>query len=374
MNKKQLYYLISSILSLDQKPDNAHEVIKRLPQNKEDWQKWVQLGSKHLVLQSLFLSLKRHQLLSYFPDDLTEYLNYIHQLNIERNQSITEQAKSLQYLFDKEGIVCIFMKGTGNIFDGLYHDIGERMVYDMDILVEEDKMLKAAQALLDVGYKTQKNFNPLAYPSTMHYPILLREDCVAGVEIHRLPVQYQYLKSFPPERVFETKKPSTVQTGFWVMSDSNKIIHNFLHSQLMHNAHYHADVSLRDLYDILLMSKRKDIVRVFKDFKRYQKESNAYIQLMYKVFGLPIPNSLRKTYCNAFFFTRHNMTLAMNRKQLMIYHLVISAFIKYIALPFRTIFDKNARNYVFSRLKNKHWYKEHMNAYKRKYFGKRKVK
>lgn len=370
MNKKQLYYLISHILALNSKPETAAEIINALPSKKEDWQKWVQLGSKHLVLQSLYLSFKNNKLLSYLPDDLRGDLEYIHKLNVDRNQKISIQAKDIKNQLKSNEIECVFMKGTGNIFDNLYSDIGERMLYDIDILVEEDQMLKAAEILLGSGYHTQKRFNPKAYPSTMHYPILLREDCVAGVEIHRLPVQYHYLKTFDNKSVFESKKLASANEGFWVMNDTHKIIHNFMHSQLMHNGHYHADVSLRNLYDLLLLSQREDLVKVFSDFNHYKGQSRAYIDLMYKVFGLSNPNSVKKSFKTRFFLYRHNLTLTLSRRKMAVYHFIITAFIKYVALPIRTLFDKNARNYVFSRLGNRHWYREHLNAYRRKYLGK----
>jgi len=296
VNKKQLYYLISHILALSIKPELAAEVINVLPSRKEDWQRWVQLGSKHLVLQSLYLSLRKNNLLNYLPEDLVFDLEYMYQLNVERNQSIVIQATEIKNLLKINGIDCIFMKGTGNIFDNLYSDIGERMIYDIDILVRENQMLKAAAILIDSGYKTQKRFNPKAYPSTMHYPILLRGDYVAGVEIHRLPVQYHYLKAFDHKRIFDSKKLATYDGDFWVMDDSTKIIHNFMHSQLMHNAHFHADVSLRNLYDLLLLSQREDEVKTVSEFNHYKGQFKAYIVLMYSVFGISQPNTLKKVF------------------------------------------------------------------------------
>jgi hypothetical protein len=363
MSKEQIYYLIAQILSLDYHKDKIDETVKLLPSRTEDWQKWVQLGSKHLVLQSLYLSLKRNQVLSFLPNDLISDLEYLYQLNVERNNSLLSQAKNVRDLLTSHDIDCVFMKGTGNLFDGLYFDIGERMIYDIDILVNDEMMLKAAQLLLDNGYKTQKRFNEKAYPSTMHYPILLNEDCVAGVEIHRLPVQYHYLKAFNQERIFLSKKRSEQIDGFWVMSNGDKIIHNFMHSQLMHNGHYHADVSLRDLYDLLLLSGIEDVVKVLSEFKSYKKESRAYLDLFFKVFDLPQPNTLKKTHTSRFFMARHKMTLTLSLRRLAIYHFIITAFIKYFALPIRTLFDKNARNYVFARLSNRHWYKEHLESY-----------
>ncbi len=367
MTQREIYYLISQILSLSVKPNVANKVIERLPKNKEDWQKWVQMANKHLVLQSLYVTLNSNKLLPYLPADLVEYLKYIHSLNAERNQKIVEQAKALKEIFDREQIPHVFLKGTANIFDGLYSDIGERLVYDIDILVEDNKMLNAANALIEVGYRTQKVFNPMAYQSTMHYPILVKDECVAGVEIHRMPVQYLYIKRFDNARIFETRRLSKSEKGFWVMSDSNKIVHNFMHSQLMHNGHFHADVSLRDLYDILLLNQRENANKVFADFKHYQHKSNAYLNLMHKVFDIPESNLNKKRENSPFFMAMHHLTVIMSRKERGFYHFIISALTKYAVLPFRTLFNRSARNYVFSRLKNPHWYGQHINAYRRKF-------
>ena len=134
MNKKQIYHLLSLILSLHVKADRIDTVITNLPKEKSDWEKWVRVGSDNLVLQSLYVTLRDNRLLSYLPIDLSQYLSQIHGMNVERNTSIINQAKYVQALLDGSGIRCVFMKGVGNILDGLYHDMGERMLYDMDIL------------------------------------------------------------------------------------------------------------------------------------------------------------------------------------------------------------------------------------------------
>lgn len=367
MSREQLYYLISSILSLKVNPTAAEHIAERFPKKVEDWQRWVQMGSKHLVLQSLYLSLKNNELLGHLPNDLVNDLEHFHSLNLKRNRRVIEQSKRVQELLKVEGIECVLMKGVANILDGLYLDIGERMVYDIDILVEEDKMLNAAEILLSAGYKTQKDFNPKAYPSTMHYPILLKEDEVTGVELHRLPVQYHYLKSFSSKQAFETRKRASNERSIWVMSDENKLIHNFIHSQLMHNGHYHADVSLRNLYDMLLLGQREDVSTVFGNYKYHKAKTSAYLTLMNKVFGLPSTQGPSRSLTTRLFLARHSQTLRLSRRKLAAYHFVITAFIKYVALPFRTFFDRNARNYVFSRLGNRHWYKQHFDAYRRKF-------
>ncbi|HNS30347.1 MAG TPA: hypothetical protein PKL52_07425, partial [Tenuifilaceae bacterium] len=104
-------------------------------------------------------------------------------------------------------------------------------------------------------------------------------------------------------------------------------------------------------------------------FKHFERKSMAYLKLMYRVFDLPLPEKLIQS--RSLLIKRHDRILSMSHRQLVFHHFIINSLIKYIVLPFRTLFDKNARNYVFSRLGNRHWYSEHFNAYKRK-FGKRR--
>ena len=72
-----------------------------------------------------------------------DYMKYITKLNRERNEEIIAQAKELNTLLLEHHITPIFLKGTGNLLEGLYEDIGERMVGDIDFLFSEEDYPKA---------------------------------------------------------------------------------------------------------------------------------------------------------------------------------------------------------------------------------------
>jgi len=124
----------------------------------------------------------------------------------------------------------------------------------------------------------------------------------------------------------------------------------------------------------LLLGQRENPAKVFDDFKHYQAKSNAYLNLMHSIFGISENDFKKKGISNYLFMARHKLTVTMSQKQRILYHLLVASITKYIVLPFRTIFNTNARNYVFSRLKNKHWYMQHINAYRRKFSKSRKLK
>jgi hypothetical protein len=366
MSKEWTYFFIGRILSLDLVAQNRESVKHDLDHVKINWPGFVKIGSDNLVLPAIYLNLLRHNLVSYLPSDLNLYLLEILNLNRGRNRSVMQHMHFVNDLLAQNEISCLFMKGTGNIVDGLYSDPGERMVYDIDVLVAADKMLPAARLLEAKGFITQKKFIPRSLDSTMHYPILLRDDFVAGVEIHRFPSQYLYQKNFDPERVFKNQIESSVEKGFQVMGYRDRIIHNFLHAQLMHNAHYHADVSHRDMYDLLLLGKKENLLDTFNQYGHYLPKSLAYLKLMHKVFELPMPDDLKGDRKGNFFIWRHKRVLRFNSKTLKRYHLGFLILQKYVVLPFRFLWNAKARNYIISRLTDRQWYKYHLESMRRR--------
>lgn len=360
-----MYYFLGRILALDFKTGSQDLLIRDFFVTPVNWNGFVKLGSDNLVLPALYLKLQKHQLTGYLPEELNVYLQGVLQLNRERNRKVLQQARYVKDTLLTADIECLFMKGTGHMLDGLYSDIGERMVYDLDILVGEGQMMKTAEILRKKGFITQKQFNPRAMESTMHYPILLRSDWVAGVEVHRMAVQYLYQKNFTASRILENKVAASSDKEFTVMQMRDRIVHNFLHAQLMHSGHYHADVSLRNLYDLLLLSRKEDALDTFLQFGHYKSKSLPYLKLMYRVFDMEMPRELAQSNYGSFFFKRQEWTLKMSGAKLHRYHLLIMFFQKYIVLPLRVLWNRNARNYVFSRLTNRSWYKQHFEAVKR---------
>ena len=100
-----------------------------------------------LCFPAIYCNFKRADFLKYLPDDLVDYMKYITNLNRDRNTQIIEQAKELNSLLLANNIRPIFLKGTGNLLEGLYEDIGERMVGDIDFLFSKKDFLKAIDIL-----------------------------------------------------------------------------------------------------------------------------------------------------------------------------------------------------------------------------------
>ena len=100
----------------------------------------------------MYCNLKRVGFLHYLPQELVNFMEHITNLNRERNQQIITQAKELNTLLLKNNITPIFLKGTGNLLAGLYDDIAERMLGDIDFLFSKEDYPNAITVLRENGY------------------------------------------------------------------------------------------------------------------------------------------------------------------------------------------------------------------------------
>lgn len=364
MNRYELYLFTGKILSLGYVKDNHTEVKQKLASGTITWEMLVNTASNNLVLPAVYLQLKNNGLNHLLPHDLDYYLGEVLQMNRERNQRLINQAAFIGKVL--RGMDFIFLKGMGNLLDGLYSDVGERMIYDIDILVEKGKMMEAAALLHQEGFTTQKPFIKGSLESTMHYPILVRKDFNAGVEIHRSPVQYLYQQHFDAGRMMDNRRPGRLYEDYFVPDTPDRIIHNFIHAQLMHSAHYHAGVSLRDLYDLFLLGQQENLMDTFHVFGAYKGKTVSYQKLMFHSLGLAVPDALAASRAGKSLQWRHKKTLQMSYSSLKRYFLFFLIMEKYLVLPVRFFWNKNARNYILTRLTDGKWYGRHFRAMKRK--------
>ena len=76
------------LLVLNDNPKLKNEVVAKFNSGEVDLFRFVNFCSNHLVLPIIYFRLNETGLIKLFPSDLTEHLNDIHNLNIERNENI----------------------------------------------------------------------------------------------------------------------------------------------------------------------------------------------------------------------------------------------------------------------------------------------
>ena len=125
MNYKETLFFIAKCLTISFEAKNRQEIEKQLKSKTIDWDTVVKVSTSHYVFPALYCNFKRADFLKYLPADLVDYMKHITNLNRDRNRQIIEQAQELTILLLANSITPIFLKGTGNLLEGLYEDVGE---------------------------------------------------------------------------------------------------------------------------------------------------------------------------------------------------------------------------------------------------------
>lgn len=131
MNHKESLFFVAKCLTLDQHPERIIEVKELIIKGKLNWENIVNVSSGQFVLPTLYLQLKRNDLIKLLPNDLIEYLEEITELNRERNQAILKQAEKITECLNAFNIYPVFLKGVAHLLTKLYKDPAERMIGDI---------------------------------------------------------------------------------------------------------------------------------------------------------------------------------------------------------------------------------------------------
>jgi len=122
-----------------------------------DWDWFVKASSQLGVMTNTYCRLEQKGLLDLVPRDLNSYLSEITKINRNRNETLLHQIKELSVLFDAHKIPHVFIKGCALMVLGCFRDFGERLIGDIDVLVETSNLYKGEQLLLSVEYVSVKN-------------------------------------------------------------------------------------------------------------------------------------------------------------------------------------------------------------------------
>jgi hypothetical protein len=112
LNYKETFFFIAKSLTISLEEKNRDEIEFILKTIDVDWEAVVKLSTSHYVFPAIYCNYKRADFLKYLPADLVDYMEYITNLNRDRNRQILQQAQELNNLLLANNIRPIFLKGT----------------------------------------------------------------------------------------------------------------------------------------------------------------------------------------------------------------------------------------------------------------------
>lgn len=306
MTYKQTLFFIGKCLTINHKKNNKVLIETKLKENNIDWESVVKVSTSHFVLPALYCNLKKAFFLSYLPEDLVSFMEHLTTLNKNRNLQIIAQAKEINLFLIKNGIIPIFLKGTGNLLEGLYTNISERMTRDIDILVSKADFNKTINLLRNDGYKRIEDNSEILH---RHFPALVKENKIAAIEVHKELITQKYSSQF--DFNFIEKNIQKINTIHVLGYKDQYCLAAFAH-QINNYGYLYKSFSLRNAYDIFLLSKKtdtKDIVFKFKP-KTYEI-INCFVAIANDVFNnvesiTLVDSKKKKSYLKLFYKMHFN--------------------------------------------------------------------
>ena len=329
---------------------NRQEIELVLKTMDVDWETVVKVSTAHYVFPALYCNFKRVNFLKYLPADLVEYMKQITNLNRERNQQILQQANELNSLLLANNIRPIFLKGTGNILEGLYEDIGERMVGDIDFLLSKKDSYRAFEILKNNNYYTPQNLlnNP---PDHRHFPRLVKQENIAAVEIHKEVTIEKYNDEFNFKFISEDTQSITNSI---VLSLENQLSLSIISSQINDYGFELKNFSLRNAYDVFLMSKKVDAKKTISKFTKLKNPLNCFLANCNLVFGDLESLKYHKTKESENYLKAFNKSLYKRKSNLKInFKLFKINFYRRFGIFCKSIFNSKNRKWLLNRIKSK---------------------
>jgi hypothetical protein len=358
LNYKEILFFIAKCLTISLEDNNRQEIKKQLKSTSIDWDAVVKVSTAHYVFPALYCNLKCADFLQYLPQELVSYMEHITDINSGRNKQIISQAKELNTLLLANNITPIFLKGTGNLLAGIYNDIAERMVGDIDFIFSKEDYPKAIIVLREFGYSEVNKYKYYFPDAQKHYRRLQKKNSIAAIEIHSefLDIK-KYIKEFNYSFV---EKKSQVIKGVTVLSYANKLNLSIIANQINDYGFYYKRMALRNAYDVFLLSKKTNAKNAMITLNNLNNPLNCFLAACYEVFNKVESLEYNNTKKAASFLSVFNSQFT-NRKTTKRRHKRIKSYLfikSRVNIIYKAIIYKEYRVWLFNLLTDKNWYKE----------------
>ncbi len=240
-NSKELEFIIDILFS-------EKKINKSIFRNLS-YKNITRISSEHLIVPTLYYNLKRKKLIEKIPNDFNYYLNEIFTINRERNQKLLSELNFLSTFFNTEGLKHVFIKGSATIISGIYHDLGERMIGDIDFIIKENQIDFFKKIIDKIEYRTT---TPYSFLNPRHLTKRINKNKLFSIEAHTRVLETKS-HLFDPSRIF---KGSIEKNNFIVPSTIDLMLNNVYSSQINDNGYNKLSIDLRSLYDSKMILKK----------------------------------------------------------------------------------------------------------------------
>jgi hypothetical protein len=271
----------------------ASELLNGVDINNINFEKLITLTSGHLMLPALFFNIQKKKASYLFPEDFIAYIKSIYAINKARNEILLDEAKELSELLVEHNIKHIFLKGTALLLSNVFEDIGERMIGDIDFIIQGKDEEKIKKVLEKNKYCSKKPFSLFRFFKHRHLPRRVNKNKIIAIEPHLKLLNHRYRCAFNTKRLLNDfneglKIIKTPKQSFLF----DHCVYNF---QINDGGFIGAKHSHRSIYDIYKLDCKKNVTIKNSTKDIYVKHFFMTIE-KFKIFDLQLPSSFWSIY------------------------------------------------------------------------------
>lgn len=124
----------------------------------QEWADLLVLAGRQRVAPLLYHNLKGRGLERSLPEEFLQALRDSHMRNTARNLRLAAESGRIAEALDAEGIPVIALKGI-HLAQEVYESIGLREMNDIDLLVQKPDLARAAEIVMNMGFRPLKPFS-----------------------------------------------------------------------------------------------------------------------------------------------------------------------------------------------------------------------
>ena len=267
-----------------------NEVLKGIDPDNINFEKLIKLASGHLMLPALFFNIQKKKVSYLFPKDFIEYIKNIFEINKARNRILLSEAKELSELFYKNNIKHIFLKGTALLLSNVFEDIGERMVGDIDFIIQHKDEEKVKKVLEKNNYCTSSNHVDLYRVfKPKHLPRMVNKNKTIAIEPHLELLSPKYRGFFNSKKLINTFKEEII--AIKTPNEPFLFDHCIYALQFEDKGFFNSNHSHRSIYDIYKLNCKKSLT--IKNISKDIFIKHFFLTIAeFKIFDIPVASSL----------------------------------------------------------------------------------
>jgi len=237
-----------------------------------DWRAVIALANRTLLTPALFSSLAHAGQIQGLPQDVREYLRFVHDCNRERNLRLRAQLAEAVAALNRREIVPLLLKGAIPLFLSVPESVPSRMTSDLDLAVEPTEEATAQACLEELGYA----------PAASGRGLARRQD--AGM----LELRASHANGFG--------QPSLVESDglrVKIPPAHSRALHWMVHDLLKEGDYWRGRIDLRHLHDLARLAESDDLdwraLQAAMSDRGARNALDTQLLALHHFFGIRIP-------------------------------------------------------------------------------------